>query len=257
MLDGVDHALMCCCPRRKSVAASPRHDIVVGILVLRIHLRRTRQLARLPARNLAVDEHVLDLCGDALRVVPSRVVALPRDVRHEARRAEDLVADKLEVRELRVVDADEDGARRREQPSQQLQPRVHHAQPLVVSAEVFALLADDLPEPLPDARVVYVVVVDPSLVAGVVRRIDVDAVNLALVLRQQRLERLEVVAVDDHVPAVRPAAVQHALLGNALKHAIGHVTMVVDHLVLAHPVQSRHVSSAYHPKARRSLHAKP
>ena len=109
-----------------------------------------------------------------------------------------------------------------------------------MTAEVLALLADDLPEPLLDSGVVHVVGVDPPLVASVVRRIDVDAVDPALVLGQQGLQRLEVVPVDDHVPAVRPAAVQHALLGHALEHAIRDVAVVVDHLLLTHPVESRH-----------------
>ena len=121
-----------------------------------------------------------------------------------------------------------------------LEPRVHHAQPLVVAAEVLALLAHGPVEPLPDAGVVDVVVVDPALVAGVVRRIDVDAVDPTLVLGQQGLQGLEVVAVDDHVPAVRAVAVEHALLGHALEHAVRDVAVVVDHLLLAHPVESRH-----------------
>ena len=183
---------------------------------------------------------MLDLGWDTLGVVPRRVVSLPRYIRDEARGGENLVAHEPQVRELRIVNADEDGARQGEKLPQKLEPRAHHAQPLVVAREVLALLAHGLPKPLFDARVVDVVVVHPALVAGVVRRIDVDAVDPALILRQQGLQRLEVVAVDDHVPAVRAVAVEHALLGNALEHAVRDVAVVVDHLLLAHPVESRH-----------------
>ena len=183
---------------------------------------------------------MLDLRRDSLGVVSRRVRSLPGYIGDEAGGAEDFVTHELQVRLLVVVDADEDCAGRREQLAQELQARVHHAQPLVVAGEVLALLAHDLPEPFPDARVVHVVVVDPALVAGVVRRIDVDAVDLSLVFRKQRLQRFEVVAVDDHVSAVGAMAVQHALLGDALEYAIRHVPMVVDDLFLAHPVQCRH-----------------
>ena len=35
---------------------------------------------------------------------------------------------------------------------QQLQPRVHHAQPLVMAGQILALFADDLAQPLFDLR---------------------------------------------------------------------------------------------------------
>ena len=222
------------------IVACPWHDVIVRVLVLRVHFRSSRKLTWLPAGLLTVNEHMLDLCRDALGIVSRRVVSLPRYVCDEARRGEDLVANEPQVRELRVVDADEDGTRRSEQLPQKLEPWVHHAQPLVVAGEILTLLTDDVANPLADTRIVDVVVVFPVLVAGVVWRIDVDAVDPALVLGQQRLQRLEVVAVDDHVPAVRAAAVEHALLGHALEHAIRDVTVVVDHLLLAHPIESRH-----------------
>ena len=43
------------------------------------------------------------------------------------------------------------------------------------------------------------VAVGPALVASVVGRIDVDAPDLAVVRRQQRLQRGQVVALDDQV----------------------------------------------------------
>ena len=43
---------------------------------------------------------------------------------------------------------------------------------LVVAAQILALLAHDLAQPLLDFRVVHIVVVYPALVAGVIGRID-------------------------------------------------------------------------------------
>ena len=56
-----------------------------------------------------------------------------------------------------------------------------------------------LPSPFLHHRRTDVVVVDPALVAGVVRRVDVDALDLAVVVREQGFERLQIVAVDDEV----------------------------------------------------------
>jgi hypothetical protein len=54
-------------------------------------------------------------------------------------------------------------------------------------------------EPFPHHRVVHVVVVVPAFIAGVVRRIDKDAIHLARVQRQKGLERMQVVAMNDEI----------------------------------------------------------
>ena len=54
-------------------------------------------------------------------------------------------------------------------------------------------------QPLPHQGAVHVVVVQPALVAGVVGRVDVDALDPACVAGQQGLQRVEIVAVDDQV----------------------------------------------------------
>jgi hypothetical protein len=82
---------------------------------------------------------------------------------------------------------------------QQFQPRIHHAQPLVVPRQILAFLAHDLTQPTLHLWVVYGVVVDPAFVARVVGRINVDAFHPALELGQQALQGFEVVAVDDPV----------------------------------------------------------
>ena len=76
------------------------------------------------------------------------------------------------------------------------QPALHERQPLGVAVEVVAL---DV-----------VVVVLPVLRAGVVRRVDVDAVDLAAVGEEQRLERVEVLGVDDGVERLVAAALDLA-----------------------------------------------
>ena len=65
----------------------------------------------------------------------------------------------------------------------QLQPRIHHAKPLVVAREIFSLLAYNFTEPPTDLGMIHIVAIYPALIASVVRGIDIDALDPALILR--------------------------------------------------------------------------
>ena len=82
-----------------------------------------------------------------------------------------------------LINADKNNPIICQQLLQQLQARIHHAQPLVVAGQVLALFADNLAQPLLDLRVIDIIVVDPALVAGVVGRIyvptDFDTIEKA------------------------------------------------------------------------------
>ena len=131
-----------------------------------------------------------------------------------------------------------------EQFLHELETWIHHAAPLVVAAGVLALLADGLSDPLLELRLRQVVVVDPALVAGVVRRIDVDALDAAGVGREQSLQREQVVALDDQV-AVEPgplALLQNGQLAVELQRVMRDGVVVVLDGGLALELQDRHVS---------------
>ena len=167
-----------------------------------------RERGRLPHRLQAllverVTGNVFMFDTDVRRIVVGDVA--PGDRADEILIAEYLVQQGAQMVEFVVVDGDEDNAVLPQHLAQQLHARQHHAAPLVVPGQVFAV--DRLAEPLAHHRRVDVVVVGPALVAGVVGRIDVDALDLMLVDRQQRLERRQIVAVHDQVvvQAGRPA----------------------------------------------------
>ena len=65
--------------------------------------------------------------------------------------------------------------------------------------EVLPFLAYHFAQPLFDFGVVDVVVVNPALVAGIVGRINVDALDFSFVLGQQRFESLQIIPVNNHV----------------------------------------------------------
>ena len=124
------------------------------------------------------------LIDDTLRVIAGGICTLPRNIGNETVAAENFITNQLEIGILRIINADENNTIIRQQLLQQLQPRVHHAQPLVVAGQVFALFANHLAQPLLDIRVIDIIVVDPTLVAGVVGRIyvptDFDTIKKAL-----------------------------------------------------------------------------
>ena len=93
-----------------------------------------------------------------------------------------------------VIETDENRPVFPQKLPEQRESGIHHAEPAIVSVERFALLADYLAQPLTDDRAVDVVVVGPTLVARVVRRIDVDALDLSRVVGKERFERDEVIA---------------------------------------------------------------
>lgn len=68
-----------------------------------------------------------------------------------------------------------------------------------MSFQVFIINGCVLGEPLLHHWAVYVVVVDPALVASVVGWVDVDALDTVGIAREQGFEGMQVIAVDDEV----------------------------------------------------------
>ena len=102
-----------------------------------------------------------------------------------------------------IVNGDKNRAVIAEQFLEQLQARIHHAAPFVVAAGVLALLTHGVTNPFLELRLCEVVVVNPALVAGVVGRVNVDALDFACVRRQQAFQRNQIVTLDDEISVER------------------------------------------------------
>ena len=140
-----------------------------------------------------------------------------------------------------LVHGNEDDAVFGHQLPKQLQPRPHHAEPLVVPFQVFVVDRGLLLQPLSHGGTVDVVVVYPAFVSRIVRRIDVDDVHAIRVSRHQRLQSVKVVAVDDQVFAVVGGSPREIAMRNERLEGDGQV-MSVD-VVLALEIQERHDAS--------------
>jgi hypothetical protein len=107
-----------------------------------------------------------------------------------------------------------------------------------MAREVFGLAAYDLAEPFPDFRAVDVIVIDPVLVAGIIRGVNIDALHLPGVIGQQCLKGFEVVALDKQIAAVR---ISNREFWIALQEPKRHLVMVVLDSLPPYPVKSRHM----------------
>ncbi len=66
-----------------------------------------------------------------------------------------------------------------------------------MACEVFPI--DHLAEPFLHHRRIDIIVIHPFLIAGIVRRIDINALDFSGIDRKQSFQRNQVVAVDDEV----------------------------------------------------------
>lgn len=138
-----------------------------------------------------------------------------------------------------IVDADKYDSTVSEQFVQQAQAGPHHRAPLVVTQAV--LDADRVfAEPLLHHRAVHVVVVAPTLIACVVGRVDEDAIDLARVHRKQRLQRVQVVAVQHEVAIEPGVADRFRCVRN--QRPVGNGKVVVENELLAFEAECRHTS---------------
>ena len=120
-----------------------------------------------------------------------------------------------QVMNLMIVNVNKDHTIFPQEIPGEVEAGVHHAEPVrvkmaalpgVLSEQIILVeiaLIVHLVDPLEIGLFSFgeVVGIDKGIVAGIVRRVDVDALDLAGVVRQQGLERQQVVALDKQVPA--------------------------------------------------------
>ncbi|OIQ86934.1 hypothetical protein GALL_311930 [mine drainage metagenome] len=145
--------------------------------------------------------------------IATAIEILPDDRRNKRLSSEHLVHEDFEVMPFSLVNSDPDRAVLGQQLPQQHQARIHHRQPLAVLQLV-------------------VVVLERAL--GVVRRVDEDAFHLACIERNQRLERQQVVALDQQV--VGGIAIGLFLVEQVIRH----VARRFLGLVLVDPIEEWH-----------------
>ncbi|MGD0814260.1 MAG: hypothetical protein ABSA83_11700 [Verrucomicrobiota bacterium] len=106
-----------------------------------------------------------------------------------------------------------------------------------MAGKVFGFPTNGFAQPFADQRAVDVVVVNPAFVAGVVRWVNVDALDLPGVVRQQRFERDQIIAQHDEIAA---AGIARRQFRHVLKQMKRDLVVMVHHGLFSNPVQCRH-----------------
>jgi hypothetical protein len=169
--------------------------IVVGIRVtIELRFGRGERIADfLPFQAVFREHQNVVMHSRDVRAILASVGLLPNDVRDEVHSSEYLVTHDLAVRMLVVVERDPDRPVVRQQPPQNLQPVAHEREPQGVFDPVVVVR---------EGR------------AGVVGRVDVDALDLPGELLLQRFEREQVVPEDE-------AVVEHVLVAHPERGVMG------------------------------------
>lgn len=128
--------------------------------------------------------------GEPAGVVLRMGLLLPHDARHEVALAKQLVAEEPQGRRLAIVDGDEYRSSAGHQVAGEAEPALHEGEPLRMREGV--------------ARTGGGIRVRKRLVACIVRRIDVDQVESALVRPLKKHKGSEVVPLDQVVGARFP-----------------------------------------------------
>ena len=147
------------------------------------------------------------------------------------------IQEAAEVVDFVIVDGDEDSPIGAEELAEESEAWEHHAEPFVVAGEVVA--SDGFGEPLSDSGCVHVVVVSPAFVAGVVGRVDVDALHLSAIARKQGAESLQVIAFDDEIFR-RIAPRGQGKLWLFAEQAHGNVVVVAHNVGFTDKIKDRH-----------------
>lgn len=112
-----------------------------------------------------------------------------------------------------------------------------------MAGQVFSFFSHYVAQPFFDLGVIYIVVVDPALIAGIVRRINVDAFDFAFVFGKQRFQGFQIVSMDNHIFAAivisaLPVCVIAVL---TFQYPIWHVLMEIDDFIFSDPLKSWHI----------------
>ena len=148
--------------------------------------------------GLCIHQHHVKVLAETGCIHAWAVNLLPRKLPQKTVCPKNLIQHHPRPVHLVVVQRDPDAARLAHQLAQQHQARPHHAQPFVVAQHVVTVHGVGAEPLLHDGRV-HAVAVAPALVAGVVGRVNEHQIHAARVARQQGLQGVQVVAVDDQV----------------------------------------------------------
>ncbi len=119
-----------------------------------------------------------------------------------------------------------------------------------MSVKGFAFFAHHFTEPLAHQWTIDVIVIHPAFVSRVVRRIYIDALNLASVVGQKCFQCDEIIPLDNEVAA---AGIATGEFGHVFKQMERDGLMMVHHRLFPNPIKGRHRLSFGYERTQRCL----
>ena len=102
--------------------------------------------------------------------------------------AKNLVTNKPQIGLFIIVYRNENGSVLAQQLPEQFQAWINHTKPFIMAGKVLGFFTNGLIEPLPHFR--SIVIVNPVFIPGIIRRVDINTLDLSSIIRQQRFVRL-------------------------------------------------------------------
>jgi hypothetical protein len=106
-----------------------------------------------------------------------------------------------------------------------------------MAGQVFNLFAYGFAKPCLHFRTVHIIVVNPAFIAGIVRRIDVYALNLAGIIWQKSFESQKVIGLHQKIAAVWVAAGKIFTFFEKVERDLA---MMINYGFFSYPVQCWH-----------------
>ena len=107
--------------------------------------------------------------------------------------------------------------------------------------KIISFFANNLSQPFFNLWIIYIIVVNPSFIACIIRGININALNFPLVHRQECFQRVQIITMNNHVAAVILSIGCKCVL--PFQCAERHFQMVIDHFFFTDPVQRWHCLS--------------
>ena len=107
---------------------------------------------------------------------------------------------------------------------------------------ILTLFTDYFTQPFLDFGIINVIVIYPTFITGIVRRIDIDTLHPSFVLRQQGFQSFQIITTDNHIFAAVVLAVLTVFVKTVLtlQHPVWHIQMMVHNFIFSDPFKCWH-----------------
>ena len=199
MLYSIHHALVSFGISSKGITTHPQRKVIIRIFVFAVHLITTLQTRRLPVGLFAIHDNMICYRRYTFRIVPGRIGLFPNNIPHKTILAKYIIHHQAKITHLVIINGNKYSTSRWQEFLKHFQSGIHHAKPFIMATEVFTLFPYYFAKPFLNMRIVYIIIIYPPLIACIIRRIDIYAINSSFILWQQRFQGNQIIPMNNHI----------------------------------------------------------